>query len=253
MFHRLFKILVPFLFGTVLSFFHSSANAAISIAILDSDFCPDVNTRLIKIKSVIDVTSSEISVCNHKNIPLPRYHGQWVLDEFIKNYSGKENLSITPVKIFNNQGIQKIEYWQTAIDFIVKNKFDYVLSASGLKIEKLITIKLPAIWFVASGQITPSIKATDRLFPQELNVSNLYLIGDYHQGNPDLFDQSLLYQDKIKYYFPAGKGEFKGSSKAVAEALGKAISHCGKMLSACLVKMEIIKRDPILKKDFKTF
>jgi hypothetical protein len=208
---------------------------------------------MIIIKPVIDVASREKSSCEHKNIPLPQYHGQWVLDEFIKNYSGKEKIIITPVKIFDRQGFQKIEYWQLAIDFVIKHKFDYVLSASGLKTDKVVTKKLPAIWFVASGQTSPSIKISDHLFPQELNVSNLYLIGDYHQGNPDLFDQSLLYQDKIKYYFPAGKGEFKGSSKAVAEALGKAISYCGKELVGCLNKKEIIKRDPILKKDFRTF
>jgi hypothetical protein len=35
-----------------------------------------------------------------------------------------------------------------------------------------------------------------------------------------------LYSDKIDYSFPSGDGEFTGTSRAVAEALAKAINMC---------------------------
>lgn len=242
---------MPFLLGAALTL--TNASAEISIAIVDSDFCPKPSTNKIHLNKIIDTTSSNKSKCNPDKIFLPRFHGQWVLNEFIKYYVGTEKIIITPIEIFNSDGIQKKEYWDKAISFIQKNKFDYVLTASGLKDESITPRSLPSMWFIAAGQITTSIKISDHLFPQELTSENLVLIGDYHQGNPDFYDQSLLYQDKIKYYFPAGDGEFKGSSRAVAEALSKAISYCGKKPTTCLEKKATIKTDPVLKKSFKTF
>jgi hypothetical protein len=48
----------------------------------------------------------------------------------------------------------------------------------------------------------------------------------------------LLYKNKIDYYFPAGAGKFKGTSKAVAEAAAKALNLCppSNNIRACLKK-----------------
>ena len=137
-----------------------------------------------------------------------------------------------------------------------------VLTASGFISSEKVVSDLPAIWFVPSGRTERSITTKTVLFPQSLAPTpNLFVIGDYYDGEQVIYDQALLYQDQIDYYFPSGNKGFTGTSRAVAEAMGKALQNCfiekdilaAHSLRLCLLKTAKTLQDPILKKDFKTF
>lgn len=216
------------------------AFAEINLAIIDTGFCPSKEKkRNIVIDSVLDITNSVKLDCQKFDLNSLRYHGQNVLNEFLKFYNSKNQaIHIYPLIVFDKNGEQKKEYWLSAIKWIEKNKIDIVLTASGFINQEKIEMALPAIWFIPSGRITPQIKKETQLFPQNLApLDNLFLIGDYYDGRQVLYDQGLLYQDKIDYYFPNGSGHFSGTSRAVAEACARALNLCPvKNMRPCLLR-----------------
>lgn len=231
-------------------------HAEIKIAIVDTGFCPERISSKFKIESSLDLTKSVKFNCDKMDTTQARFHGQLVLEEFLKFYDNKKNkLHLYPLIVYDNSGEQKKEYWLAAIDWIKKNKIDVVLSASGLITEEKIMKDLPSLWFVPSGRVSPKIKEHTGLFPQNLAPKeNLFLVGDYHDGKTKLYDQSLLYQDKIDYYFPSGEGIFNGTSRAVSEALARALNLCPiKDMRSCLSKLSKEYRDDLSQRKFKTY
>ena len=276
-FYNYSLIMKPLLYGAAfffISFFFSfSSQGAIRMAVIDTGFCVEKMTINKKIKNqitilpVIDVTSKNKWNCKKvvekQILESPRFHGQRVLQEFLKFAPKKEKVIIKPIVIFDQKGNQTKEAWLKAIRTIEKEKIDYILTASGMPVKEKINIDLPGIWFVPSGRIERTIKKDTMLFPQLLGPQvNLFIIGDYSEGKVVFYDQDLLYKDVIDYYFPIGKGKFKGTSRAVAEAMGVALSSCPytknelsppHALRLCLMKKSKVLNDPIAKIDFKTF
>lgn len=236
------------------------AHSEIRIAIVDTGFCPEkIKTRsIIKIEKAIDLTESVKLDCHSSRFDKlsPRFHGQLVLEEFIKSVTDKTiSLTVFPLIVFNQRGDQRKEYWEKAIDWIKKNQIDLVVTAAGFITKERIVNELPGVWFVPSGRISPQIKKGVELFPQNLApMNNLFVIGDFYDGRSVLYDQALLYQDKIDYYFPSGLRGFKGTSKAVAEAAGRAVSICSlSSLRACLKKKSKEYLDGLSNRKIQTY
>ncbi|MGZ3857128.1 MAG: hypothetical protein ACXVKO_12795, partial [Bacteriovorax sp.] len=228
------------LFGPVFFLLAKPLYAEVKIALIDTGFCPEKIQDNIKIEPTIDFTKSVKLDCFKSDTHLPRFHGQLVLEEFLKFLDFKKiKVHLYPLMIFDIRGDQKKEYWIEAIDWVKKNKIDFVLTASGLITNEKIENVLPAIWFVPSGRASPGIADKSALFPQNLAPQeNLFLIGDYYDGKQVLYDQALLYKDKIDYYFPSGLKGFKGTSRAVAEAAARALNLCPiSSMRACLKKL----------------
>lgn len=264
---------MPLLLGAaflfIAAFYPTNAYSEIKVAIIDTGFCPEKISRLkknITIQSQIDFTRKKKWDCSKISKKVlnssPRFHGHKVLLEFLKFAPKKEKITVKPMVVFDLNGEQSKEAWIKAIKYVDKGNFDFVLSASGFVTKEKLVDELPGIWFVPSGRIERSIKKSTILFPQSLAPQvNLYLIGDYNDGRETFYDQSLLYQNVIDYYFPVGKGSFKGTSRAVAEAFGIALRSCYKAkelspphaMRLCLLKKSKNLRDPVLKIDFKTY
>lgn len=256
------KLLKPALIlGPVL--FSLPAFSSTSIAIIDTGFCPVKSSNVI-IHTVVDLTETVKLNCQKIDLKSPRFHGQHVLEEFLKfGDFKKKSLEVFPLIVFDAKGDQKKEYWLKAIRWVSEHKIDVILTAAGFITTadelKSLPEKLSGIWFVPSGRIGPGIKDSTILFPQALAPKdNLLLIGDYYDGKVVLFDQGLLYKDKIDFYFPSGKGDFVGTSRAVAEAAARALKLCSTSqkilhMRSCLEKSSKEYVDGISRKKVKTY
>lgn len=255
-------------FSMIVAF--NPAHASLKIAVVDTGFCSDrvsVKSKNHVVKPTRDMTGSNHYDCkkisDNELKSSGRFHGQNVLNEFLSYLPKKIKLTIYPIVIYDEKGNQTKDAWEKAIALIQKEKIDMVLTASGFISEEKVVTDLPSIWFVPSGRTERSITTKTVLFPQSLApVPNLFVIGDYYDsGDQIIYDQGLLYQDQIDYYFPSGKKAFTGTSRAVAEAMAKALQKCliekdvvaAHSLRLCLLKSAKTVKDPILKKEFKTF
>lgn len=234
---RIFKFLIrSALLGPAFFFLLASKGySEIQIAVLDTGFCPDLISNKksnIKIAAAMDFTQSVKLECHALNFDKSgrRFHGHLLIEEFLKFYQRDDQaIRIIPGIIFDQKGNQKAQYWKSAIDWVKSNNVDFVLTASGLLLSKNISLPehLPGVWFVPSGRIIPGLKKPTRLYPQLLAPRvNLFIIGDYFDGASIMYDEALLYKKHIDYYFASGEGNFNGTSRAVGEALGRALSLC---------------------------
>lgn len=231
------KILYFLLSGVI----PATAFANINMAILDTGFCLDKiqSKKNIQIEKVIDLTNSvKENYCKNFQSNLPRFHGHLVLQSFINLIDAPtEQIIITPIIIFDHKGRQTKKYWQQAL----AKKYDVVLSAAGLVTETKISDGLRGEWFVAAPHLGPGIKDNSAVFPVSLApLHNLFVIGDFLDGDTKLLDQGQLYKDKIDYFFSSGTGDLRGTSRAVTEATARAINLCAnqlkKNLRECLKK-----------------
>lgn len=239
--------------------FSVSASATIKIAFIDTGFCPSSQAK-IKIHPVVDLTNSVKIDCKKTELKSPRLHGQRVLSEFLQLVDNRKTpMEIYPLIVFDAKGDQKKDYWLKAIDWLKVNKINLVLTAAGYITNaeeiKTMVVELPGIWFVPSGRLSPGVSKSTVLYPQGLAPKeNLFLIGDYYDGKVVLYDQGLLYQDKIDFYFPSGKGDFTGTSRAVAEAAARALNLCSlSQLRQCLFKKSKEYVDGFSRKKLKTY
>ena len=237
----------------------SFAQSSVHIAFVDTGFCPEkIKIKNIQFDKTIDFTESVKLNCSETKIDLKasRFHGQSVITEFLKYLSPIQSTYILhPLIVFDAKGDQKREYWLKTIDWIKKNKIDLVVTASGFMTNEKLVSELPGIWFVSSGRVTPEISKESNLFPQNLApLDNLFLIGDYYDGKQVLYDQGLLFQDKIDYYFPSGTKGFVGTSRGVAEASARAIKICGiSKMRECLKKHSKTYNDNLSMRIIQTF
>lgn len=252
------KILKPALIAGPVLFCLAGEAATIKMAVIDTGFCPDAFNKTF-IHPALDLTNSVTLNCTKADLNSPRFHGQKVLKEFLGILDSKIKVELYPLIIFNDKGDQKKEYWIKAIEWVKKEKIDLVLTAAGFITTetelKTLPRELPGVWFVPSGRIGPGINEKTLLFPQHLaGISNLYLIGDYYDGKVVLYDNGLLYKDKIDFYFPSGSGAFTGTSRAVAHAVAKALNDCPmKELRTCLTKKSHEYFDSMAKKKIRTY
>lgn len=214
-----------------------NVQSAINIAVLDTGFCPDLIAEKkvnVKIASVRDFTQSVNLECEASkfNRSDRRFHGHLLIEEFVKYYQrGDQELNLFPGVVFDQLAQQRPIYWRRAIDWIASNNIDFVLTASGLITSSDLRLpkKLPGIWFVPAGRAISGINNSTKLYPQMLAPKdNLFVIGDYFEGSSIIYDEALLYKKQIDYYFASGVGSFNGTSRAVGEALARALTICSK-------------------------
>ncbi len=252
------KKLKPALFLGPVLFCLAGEAATTKIALIDTGFCPDLLKKSF-IHPVLDLTNSVTLDCQKPDLNSPRFHGQKVLKEFLKTLNSKTKVELFPLIVFNQRGDQQKEYWIKAIDWIKTQKIDLVLTAAGFLTSeselKTLPRELPGVWFVPSGRVGPGIKENAVLFPQHLaGLSDSFLIGDYYDGKVVLYDNGLLYKDKIDFYFPSGSGAFTGTSRAVAEASAKALNLCSvKGMRDCLIKRSRDYYDSMAGKKIRTY
>lgn len=232
----------------IIFFYSISTNlfADIRIAILDTGFCPE-KIKLkenIHLENVIDLTNSvKQDYCKKFNPSLPRFHGHLVLQSFVNFIvNSTEKIIITPYVIFDYKGQQEKKYWQQTLT----RQYDLFISAAGLVTEEKFSNSLIGEWFVAAPRIGPGIKIDSVVFPVSLApLNNLFVIGDFIEGDPKLFDKEQLYKDKINYFFSSGTGDLRGTSRAVAEAAARAIIFCANQLKIKNNLRECLKKKSI--------
>lgn len=259
------------IFGSVFLFlllFSANTFSQTKIAIVDTGFCPVISkNKKAVVQEARDMTGKVSLTCGSYTpkelAESPRFHGQKVLEQFLAILLRNQNVEIHPLIIFDDKGVQTKEAWLKALEVIRNEKIEYVLAASSLPTDEILSTNLPGIWFVSSGRAEHGLKKSTKLFPQSLAPKeNLFLIGDYIEGKSSknhLYDQNLLYDDKIDYYFPSGNGPFTGTSRAATVGLARALNLCGaakqdaKLLRNCLKKKSIKYKDRILKKQFLSY
>lgn len=271
------KILNVFLRPEVylLAFFISlsiHASTQVRIGVVDTGFCPNLLKKINKnvtIHPVFDATYSVRMNCKKIDQKHRRFHGQWVLQTFLENLPNDVQIDLWPVIIFDFEANQKSQYWVNALAYLEKKRPDVILSAAGLPIQKTVPDQLKLInsnFFIASGRSGGPIKDTTKLFPHELAPhEQIFMIGSYYPPlNKDdfVFDDKLLYQEKIDYYFSQGPmgDQFVGTSRSVAEALGRSITICGEffhqkseLLRKCLEQKQRLIKTAYTNKILKTF
>jgi hypothetical protein len=259
----------PLLIGAAFLFFSLPTYASLKIAVIDTGFCSQrilTTSKKQIIKDAIDMTGSNDYDCKKvSDTDLKkgaRFHGQNVLNEFLAYLPKDTEVSISPLVVYDKSGRQTAEAWKKSVAYIEAEKMDMVLTASGLIDGEKLFSSLPSLWFIPSGRVEHGITFQTVLFPQNITPQeNIFVIGDYFPGKDNFYDQGLLYQNQIDYVFPSGSGTFTGASRAVAEAMARALEKCfdqnkkmaAKSLRSCLVTKEKILKDPVLKKEFKTF
>ncbi len=196
---------------------YAAMDGKFHIAVIDTGFC----NKSPLVRRPIDLTKSVVLNCNSIDKKNRRFHGHFVLEKFL-SHNKRKDITITPLIVFDKDGVQKEQYWKNAINWIKKNKVDLIMTASGLKTEKSIGT-LPALTFAASGQVSGKLRRFHKIWPQSFPSQKLVLIGNLlkEDGNIYYADNLLLHQSRIDYFV-----EEDSSSKAVATALAKVLNRC---------------------------
>ena len=222
----------------------------ISIGILDTGFCLNkinFKRKNITIKPVEIMTPPFTIPCRRKTLLGRRFHGHYVLEEFLKTLSSNINITIYPYVIFDKKGRQDKVFWKKAFDSMDYHQVDFALIAAGLPVvnkTNLPYLRTGTTYFVASGKETVGITSETKLFPHNLHKNkNLIMIGSFYEPTKKdprlILDTSILNFDKTDYFFSGGNNnnELRGSSRAVSYGLARAINLCEKSLkslNACL-------------------
>lgn len=218
-----------------LAFFIQITHASpLKIAILDTGFCPELLKlkKNVTINPPIDLTSSVHLDCQKYSTKNRRFHGHWVLEQFLRELKLEKKIQVTPLIIFDQNGSQRLEYWKRA--FNKQSEFHLIISAAGItqnKRSKMTSeIKRPII--VAGATLGRGIKESTILWPQsEFKNPLVTAIGSYLPKDQTLGkreDYTLLRKNEMSYFFSAGRDSdyFRGSSRAVATASARAINIC---------------------------
>lgn len=233
---------------------------SISIGILDTGYCLNKINYIRKniiIKPVEILTPPFKIPCRRKTLLGRRFHGHFVLEEFLKNLSTNINITIHPLVIFDKNGRQNKVYWKKAFDRMEYLQVDFALIAAGLPIENISNLpylRAGTTYFVAAGKETVGISSDTKLFPHNLHQNkNLILIGSFYEPTKKdprlILDTSILNFDKTEFFLSGGNNtnELRGSSRAVSFGLAKAINLCEKNISnlkSCL-KSKALKKEAI--------
>lgn len=230
-----------FLFSSSL---FAKVDGKLHIAIIDTGFC----NKSTMVQRPIDLTNSVQLNCKKLDRRDRRFHGHFVLEKFL-DHNRRKDLIISPLIVFDKDGIQKEEYWLKAIEWIRKNKVDIVLTASGLKVEKSLG-PLSTLTVAASGQVSGKIRRFHKLWPQSFKSENLILIGSLirEDKNTVYTDHLLLNKERIDYFI-----EEESSSKAVAIGLAKALNKCKEdQIRKCFESRSKTLTDSLSKKPLNT-
>lgn len=218
-----------------MSLFSFNLLAKTKIAIIDTGFCSQhTSKKKIIIEKNYDATNSLNDLkCNSKSLTEARFHGENVLQTFLKNLKIKD-LEIYPIIVFDSTAQSKKEYWEKAIIHLNYIQPNLIITGSGLINQKLdFPESLNSIWVMAAPRISPFIKQEDNIFPQSFShQKNMYLVGSYFDGN--IIDPGFLYKDKIKFFEKDTNEKFNSSSRAVGIVAAKILNHCSTKLKSDL-------------------
>ncbi len=220
------KILLRTVLSLLFAIYSSLIFSKVNIAIIDTGFCSNqLSHKNITIKPFVDMTNSLSPIeCNQLNQDSSRFHGQKVINTFVSFYKSQIEINITPVIVYDNKGDTKSAYWKQAVEYVEKNNFDYIISAVGVKDQKLKISNNKTIWFVAAARVSPFISKTDSVFPQnQFKSKNVYLFGSFDRDG--YVDRGQLNLDKIRLFTRNDNNEFSGSSYAVGKILGIILSE----------------------------
>jgi hypothetical protein len=218
----------------------AKVDGKLHIAVIDTGFC----NKSPLVQKAIDLTDSVEINCKKVEKANSRFHGHFVLQTFL-NKNRRKDLIITPLIVFDKDGLQKDKYWIKALSWIKKNRVDLILTASGLKVEKTLG-ELPRLTFAAAGQVSGKIRRYHKIFPQSFESQNLILIGNLLKEDKaiEYADNLLLHRDRIDYFV-----EDESSSHAVAKAMAMALNKCKfEDLPKCLESKSSEVSDQITKK-----
>ena len=107
---------------------------AIQVHLYGTGFCPHLiksknSNKNIIVKPVIDITQNNDYQCLESEIHNHRFHGHWILAEIINQIkNNKLPIEITPVIIFDKQGLQTLSYWRMAFQYSVDKSSDFILT-----------------------------------------------------------------------------------------------------------------------------
>lgn len=224
--------------------FFSLSGQALTVAVLDTGFCPTLIKKNPKVRifPVKDLSQSATYKCRKDILKKRQYHGHWVLSEILNKYDGI-NLEIYPMVIFNQRGEQKIRYWKRAFIEADRLAVDLIVAAAGLPIQnddqrkEASLVRLPqAPVFLAAGRYSPGVPKDALLFPHTLlNKDKRKIFGSFHKGfesdGPHFEDTALIDKDDIDYYLPFNfrprlNAELKGTSLAVALGAKAVLKSC---------------------------
>lgn len=195
-----------------------------NIAIIDTGFCPELITRHPKvvIHPVFFATEPFPLNCTSADINSPRMHGQKVLKTFIENYKGDKILNLYPVIVFDQKGIQTVDYWKMSMPYILKNQIRYALAATGVPLRNKISALLPkkTHFVLASGRVEPALKEMAYLFPHDflLDKQRTIVGSQVKLSETTIKDPKTFHPEKVNVWVDEDpSNEFKGSSYAVAK------------------------------------
>lgn len=227
-------------------FLFTQKTFALNITILDTGFCPEkiVKNPNVTILSPVDLTDSVSIDCKSANLDRDkRFHGQKVLQTFLKNLSPKVSVNIRPFIIFDANKSQSYLYWKKAFSPEIQKVTDIYLVAAGLpylgefKKTGLSDLEIKKLVFVASGTQTFPISKDHKLWPQELaktkgSSQKVYIVADYYpktKYDEAYIDKRLMYKEYADFFFPyrdEADIHFHGSSYAVALGLAEILNKC---------------------------
>ncbi len=227
----------------------SSPSLPVKMAIFDTGFCPGQIPSLhpfIKIHPVFDATSSVHYDCQKIDLKNRRYHGHLVLKRILNQLQPNSRLEIFPVILFNQQGKQRLSYWQKGIAYALQKNVHLIASATGYPLkpqEKEAPTRWPSLgqsfYFLSSGRKGVGLPQNTQLYPQEKHdqkkvilVGPLYPpLNSQNSSKGWLFDPALLYQKKIDYFATTGQAGdlLRGSSRALAEFTRFSLKNCLKI------------------------
>ncbi len=216
-------------FLVLLAIFSLHAKSSnIKIAFIDTSFCIEhsIKNDNIKLLPPIDATKTLEANCSDYSIKKRKYHGQQVLNQFIKSLPKSIPLEIQPITVFDHNGVQKQKYWEKAF----KNEKSYHLFviAAGLINGNISRTNVPI--FVAGATFGKGIRKHTPLWPQGQYISDSVItIGSYLGTDKDLRqDYNLVHPSQMNFFFHAGdnNSSLQGTSRAVATAAARAITFC---------------------------
>lgn len=198
-------------------FARNQANKTIKIAVLDSGFCIKFIEPLkgVTFESAWFATPSVFNIqCDHEKLNSPRFHGQRVLQVFVKEWRLHQSklspllAEITPIIMLDKDGLQSVATWKNALKKIEKEKYDIVISAIGFAFKNLTEVKkenlkLPEgpTYFFAAGEKVGSL-AHAELFPQIEGTlpknKNIHLVGiEFFDGKKWIKQPQTFYLDYV--------------------------------------------------------
>jgi len=218
-----------FLLGLfLLSLSSCQSQERLQVVVFDTYFCP--KKIRAQFPSVIIETFQNFQ-CPQETVSNKKYHGHWVLSEFLQrvNPDKLKNITLQLHSVFGTNGYQRKNLWQEALKRTEQETYHLMILAVG-HTEEVRRDPPSEQVFVASGSIDKNITKNTKLWPQIHGVKkNIYLVGSYSAHQKKIYyNYHQLNRPLIEYYFPdkSTQTPLTDTSLATAIASAKAVNLC---------------------------